>query len=158
MTTHAEAMTPNRSASYLEGAIAEADRIRREHNGIGGVYLYLGHDGDNACEFRDFDGKLLAKATSGRTLFDAVQQCETEWRTQKWVKNLASLIRGAAHRRGHDRRDRFTVDDLQLEIAGVHGVTPTENELTVALSKRVDLVRVSCAGWFILPDGMYRYT
>lgn len=62
----------------LWDAILLAEELRVKHNGIGGVYLYLGHDGDNGCTLKDSDAKPVAKGGSGRSLLEAIQRAVTD--------------------------------------------------------------------------------
>lgn len=137
--------TENRMRAYLEDAIKEADRIRREHNGIGGVYLYLGHDGDNVCEFKDIDGKTLAKESSGRNLFEAVGLCEKAWNRAKWIKNARCMMDGAAYRfSGQLVNDGcFNTAALQSEIREQYEVVASPDDVVAALTARKDVVRLA---------------
>jgi hypothetical protein len=54
------------------------DTIRAEHNGVFGIYLFMGHDGHFSCEFKDYD-KTISKGESGRSLFEAVDRCIDSW-------------------------------------------------------------------------------
>lgn len=72
-------------AMLLE-AITKAEELRRAHNGIGGVYLYLGHDGDNGCSLKDFDAKEVGKGGSGRSLLEAVERAERDWNHRRALK------------------------------------------------------------------------
>ena len=146
------------AVAYLEAAAREADRVRREHNGVGGVYLYLGHDGDNACEFRDFDGKVLAKANSGRTRLEAVQRCEVEWRRQAWVRNLWHLMVAASRRFGDELNRVFNTANLQSEIREAHGLLVSGEAIAEALTARRDVIRLSGGcHWMLLPKGYLRH-
>jgi hypothetical protein len=63
----------------LEEAIHLADHLREAHNGIGGVYLYLGHDGDNSCRLKDGDADEVGYGCSGRGLKEAVLRARADW-------------------------------------------------------------------------------
>jgi hypothetical protein len=55
------------------------ERIRKEHNGVFSVDLFLGHDGHNVCRFRDYT-HIIAEGQSGRGMQQAVDRCIDEWR------------------------------------------------------------------------------
>lgn len=54
------------------------EEVRTEHNGIFGVQLFFGHDGNNVCRFSDY---YLEKASgeSGRSMQEAVERCINIW-------------------------------------------------------------------------------
>lgn len=60
------------------------EKIRSEQNGVMRVDLYFGHDGDNVCQFSDYD-KVLATGNSGLFMQQAVERCYAEWRLGKEV-------------------------------------------------------------------------
>lgn len=66
-----------------------AQELRAAHNGIGGVYLYLGHDGDNVCTLKDFSAKPIGDGVSGRNLLEAVLRARTDWRNRKAMEKAA---------------------------------------------------------------------
>lgn len=44
----------------------------------GGVYLYFGHDGDNGCELKDYEGNRVVYECSGRSMDEAVRNADHE--------------------------------------------------------------------------------
>jgi hypothetical protein len=56
-----------------------AEELRVKHNGIFGVYLYFGHDGDNRCEFKDNNAQSICFANSGESMQEAVERCYADW-------------------------------------------------------------------------------
>jgi hypothetical protein len=56
----------------------QVEQIRKEHNGIFGVRLFLGHDGHNVCRFDTYD-ETLAEGESGRSMQEAVDRCIAAW-------------------------------------------------------------------------------
>lgn len=160
--TFSPATTDGTGAAHLREAIKEADRIRREHNGVGGVYLYLGHDGDNACEFWDIDAKPLAKASSGYSLLKAVQKCEQEWKTGKWTKNLPPLLEEACNHwekhQSHLQPKMFNTAGFQAAVREANNLVVTSEDVVAVLEKRADIVRLSGGcHWLVLPRGMMKY-
>lgn len=77
----------------LWDAILLAEELRVEHNGIGGVYLYLGHDGDNVCELKDFSAKEVGKGHCGRSLLEAVQPAVTDRAERRASKAQARKVK-----------------------------------------------------------------
>ncbi len=56
------------------------ERIRTEHNGVFGVDLFFGHDGHNACSFRNYE-RVIVTGISGRSMQEAVERCIVQWQT-----------------------------------------------------------------------------
>ncbi len=65
-------------------AIEIADKIRRQHNGIFRVDIYLGHDGDNVVTFGSYENNI-GKGESGTSLLEAVERAWADWRWRKLV-------------------------------------------------------------------------
>ena len=140
----------------LIAAIAHADRIRREHNGIGGVYLYLGHDGGNSCELKDIDGRAVAKADSGRSLLQAVAKCEWNWRTSKIRQDPREAIDLAVLR--YAFASMFNTVGFIAVVRERYGIELPEDDADQILSKQLNLVRLhpGCV-WLKLPKNHERH-
>lgn len=80
--------------AMLYEAIRMAEELRLEHNGIGGVYLYLGHDGDNVCELKDSDAKRVGHGCSGRSPLEAIQRAYADF----CKRRITTEVREAPYR------------------------------------------------------------
>lgn len=69
---------------YMSKALELAEEIRKDHNGIMSVNLYMGHDGHNVCILKDYD-KVLARGESGRCLLEAIEKAYRNWRIQGYL-------------------------------------------------------------------------
>jgi hypothetical protein len=78
----------------LFDAVAILEELRREHNGIGGVYVYMGHDGDNLCELKDGSSKVIGRGRSGRSLLEAVERAKADWKGKIVVGCTVRLVGG----------------------------------------------------------------
>lgn len=81
-----EAARADPADSQWLAAIKRAEQLRLDHNGIGGVYLYFGHDGDNKCVLKDGGAKEVGTANSGRSMLEAIERAEKDWRSRKPLK------------------------------------------------------------------------
>ena len=64
------------------------ERVRKEHNGIFGVQLFMGHDGHNVCRFTDYE-KLIAEGQSGVSMQQAVERCLNAWALELAARSFA---------------------------------------------------------------------
>jgi len=144
-------------------AISIAEELRKDHNGIGGVYLFLGHDGHNACELKDIDSREVGKGESGRTLLEAVQRAERDWRHRRVLKRrdgVLGLARQAAQlfALGADNSfGVFTTQNFQAIVSTQHCYLPTPEQVEQMLAGERCVVRLTGPHlWFVLPQGYSR--
>lgn len=152
----------------LTQAIHRAEALRCTNNGLGGVYLYLGHDGDNGCTLRDTDAKVVGEGTSGRSLWEAVDRAEHDWRYRRLQEHpfqFRELCREAVAAftgiRGFTPPDSgmFNTANFQA-VLKARDLTPTPDQATALLkhSKPAAMVVPLKGGahWFLLPEGISR--
>jgi hypothetical protein len=150
----------------LVEAIQHANRLREEHNGIQGVYLYLGHDGDNVCTLKKSDGEVYGKGDSGRTLLEAVERAERDFLNKRfWRRRDAMVVAEHAAERFRDEGGAvesplvFNTACFQSVVEEGGGYIPTPEEVEHLLAQRPEIVRLKGGcHWLVLPNGYHRFS
>lgn len=104
------------TTSEMCGTMAVVECLRAEHNGIMGVYLYLGHDGDNICELKDGESKRIGFGQSGKSMSEAVQRAKADWAAERfWASYPVPMLADATIKRtGTDKTTKvFTTTQFQ---------------------------------------------
>jgi hypothetical protein len=141
-------------------AAKRAERLRLEHNGIGGVYLFLGHDGHNTCTLKDIDAKPVGQGESGRSLLEAVERAESDWRARRlWqTHSVLELAHAAAKLYGGVDGARcytFRTATFQAAVAE-HGVDLPPDVAVSLLVACGHVVRLHDGHtWYLLPFEKY---
>lgn len=144
-----------------------AEKIRKEHNGIMGVYLFLGHDGHNECTLRDYDYEV-GKGESGHSLLDAIHKAlsncrlrsltssmvdgreATEVAIEKAIKLFGSM--------GINEGRVFNTAGFQQAINSTGNYRLMDSDVIELLSSHRQVVRLAGgAHWLLLPHQTYRY-
>ena len=138
-------------------AIELANNIRTAHNGVAGVYLYLGHDGDNVCDLRDSSRAVVGTGGSGRSLLEAVERAERSRRMGQFQKRrdaVAGIAALAAERfaGNADATGLFNTAHVQAVIEEQYCVKVTAEEVVDLLTAEPRVVRLhGGCHWFLLP-------
>lgn len=137
---------------------AKADTIRREHNGIFGVRIFLGHDGHNVCELSDYD-KVLGKGDGGVDLLQAVERAMSDVRRTRFLEttpvSLHVAIEVAILEFGVPQT--FNTASLQARFRSDDGWMPTPEDVSSLLNANHRIVRLSGGcHWYLLPGGHKR--
>ena len=150
----------------LRTAIFDADRLRRDHNGIMTVSIHLGHDGDNTVLLRAYDTPdgpvVLGKGCSGASLRDAVEEAEKDWRERALRGRMDEILADAVKRFGidpHAPEDNAPIfNTAGFEIAAFAlGWGVKTAEAVELLSTHPRVVRLAGgAHWYLLPRGICR--
>lgn len=144
-----------------------AEKIRKEHNGIMGVYLFLGHDGHNECTLRDY-GYEIGKGESGHSLLDAIHKALSNYRYRTLTSNMSFAretvevaIEKAIESFGSMgiNSDRvFNTAGFQQAINSTGNYRLMDSDVIELLSNHKQIVRLSGgAHWLLLPHQVYRY-
>lgn len=122
-------------------AIKKAEQLRLEHNGIGGVYLYLGHDGDNQCVLKDGSAKEVGKANSGRSMLEAIERAEKDWQSRKPLEAgdyVVPIMPAHGVRVKNTDGDTVVIQwDVRHDTNGMPGLATYEITLPAGVLKRV---------------------
>jgi hypothetical protein len=144
-----------------------AEQIRKDHNGIMGVELFMGHDGHNACALKDYSGEV-GKGESGRSLLDAIEKALSNHRLRTLSCNMTfareqveDAIKTAIKSFGgpdDDASDRiFNTAGFQQAINST-GYRLHDSDVIELLSNHRQVVRLSGGShWLLLPHQTYRY-
>jgi hypothetical protein len=139
------------------------ESLRREHNGIFGVRVFLGHDGHNVVTLHD-DDRELARGESGRSLDEAAQRAERAWRLGNFWEFFKphGIAEAAAHEFDNANEPgnggAFTTAAVQLHVKRETGWEMTGAEVAERLEASPRVVRLRGGDfWFLLPGTCERH-
>jgi hypothetical protein len=140
-----------------------AEQLRRRHNGIMSVHLAMGHDGANQCFLRNYEG-VIGQGESGRSLLEAVQRAESDWRRRRYwnhytptdIAAIAAEIHAGAD---HKSDGVFSTASFQSAIEQTsHDYRLTAEEAVTILRDEPRIVRLSGGcHWLVLPGQYARH-
>lgn len=139
---------------------ARANKLRREHNGIFGVHLFLGRDGHNECKLIDYNG-TLGEGESGRSVLEAVDRAVADCRRTRFLKTgkteLAIAIDKAIERFGPGQ-PVFSAAGIQQYFRADDGWMPTGEHVAIVLRGMPEVVQLrGGCHWYLLPEGLKRH-
>lgn len=141
-------------------AIELAEKLRKDHNGIFGVRLFLGHDGHNVCRLEDYD-KEIGHGESGRSLLEAIQSARADWRFRILRASPNTILDHAkeAVRLFGDKGDGlFNTAGFQRAVEENYHARLSGEQAEEILERSARVVRLKGGcHWMLLPDGYERF-
>jgi hypothetical protein len=139
-----------------------AEQVRREHNGIMSVHLFLGHDGHNVCILEDYNGEV-GKGESGRTLSEAINKALSNFRYRELTSGVVAgreavevAISDAIKLFGGG--DIFNTASFQVSINSARRFRLMDADVINLLCNHRQIVRLAGGEhWLRLPHQIYRY-
>lgn len=153
----------NQIENIDETALDVAERLRTQHNGIFGVRLFLGHDGNNQCILEDYDG-VIGEAQSGIDLRDAIYKAlhNKNYRfltsTESGKSAVLTALSLAGEFFGEKGDGVFNTGCFQRAINQVSNSYINTLDCVEILLNHSQVVRLSGgAHWLLLPNGFVRF-